>query len=638
MKSKHSVAALKKVKKNVKKHFNDQDASELHKVLSKKLFGNLVEIFDLISYPCEQVPNEDTDLNAITNGLIEALYDGPLKVDPLDVEANELLQLLSTPVWRSFSAAYTEITTSHFDMPELPEITFMMSGLGGTCTNLGSLLASKASNLHVADKSFGDGILKGNQNGIPSELYNSKSMMYGAGSEKIYTDLKKNEATLTGGGDGPALPPVDGAVKMIGIQKNHGEDLGITVVQQQYLSAHYGLVKELVIKRILAASRVEQLNLLHVGDVIREVNGIPVDNPEVLQKVLKNASGNVTMKIIPGYQSTPISSQLFIRAHFSYDPKNDNLIPCKEAGLKFSAGSILQVLKQEDPYWWQARHHNQDGRAGLIPSVVLQERRKAFIQSAPNTEELTYKMFACGLARRRKKKVTIPFCARDADNYDTKDIVLYEEVAMVSGFQRPVICLLGAPGVGRRSLRNMLIRANRERYASVISHTSKELDVGEEDDNEFIVESKAKMEMDNFKNKYLEFGEYEDNFYGTKYDSIREVVKSGRTCLLDCSVQAVSKLRNSEFMPYVIFLAAPSVSCMKAMYEYGMSMGFTEKWKRDESFRKTLETSTYIEREYNYLMDLILLCDNIETTFEQLNYHLNNLLTEPQWVPAKWLY
>ncbi|VDP05923.1 unnamed protein product [Schistosoma curassoni] len=52
-----------------------------------------------------------------------------------------------------------------------------------------------------------------------------------------------------------------------------------------------------------------------------------------------------------------------------------------------------------------ARHHNQDGRAGLIPSILLQERRKAFIQSAPNPEELTYKMFACGLAKRRKKKV-----------------------------------------------------------------------------------------------------------------------------------------------------------------------------------------------------------------------------------------
>ncbi|CAH8474406.1 unnamed protein product [Heterobilharzia americana] len=641
MKRMYAVAALKKVKKNVRKHFNDQEAPEIHKVLSKKLFRSLVEIFDLISYPCEEVPDEDANLNAIINDLLEALHDGPLTVDRLDVEANELVQLLSSPIWRGFATAYTEVATKHFDMPELPEIAFTMSGLGGTYTTIGSLMASRISNMHVSAKSYGDMTVKDDRNGIFNDPYASRSVIYGISSDKGYTDVKKNEATLTGGGDGPALPPVDGAVKMVGIQKNYGEDLGITVTQQQYMSAHYGLVKELVIKRILAASRVEQLDLLHEGDVIREANGVPVDNPEVLQKVLKNASGNVTLKIIPGYQSTPISSQidkLFLRAHFSYDPKNDNLIPCKEAGLAFSAGSILQVLKQEDPYWWQARHHNRDGRAGLIPSIVLQERRKAFIQSAHNPEDLTYKTFACGLARRRKKKVTIPFCARDADNYDTKDIVLYEEVAMVSGFQRPVICLIGAPGVGRRSLRNMLIRANRERYASAIAHTSKELEHGEEDDGEFIVEPKTKMEMDNLKNKYFEFGEYEDNYYGTKYSSIREVVKSGRTCLLDCSVHAVFKLRNSEFMPYVIFLAAPSVSCMKAMYEYGMSMGFTEKWKRDESFRKTLENSTFIERNYRYLMDLILLCDNIETTFEQLNHQLNNLLIEPQWVPAKWLY
>ncbi|VDQ01852.1 unnamed protein product [Trichobilharzia regenti] len=105
--------------------------------------------------------------------------------------------------------------------------------------------------------------------------------------------------------------------------------------------------------------------------------------------------------------------------------------------------------------------------------------------------------------------VTIPFCARDADNYDTKDLVIYEEVAMVSGFQRPVVCLIGAPGVGRRSLRNMLIRANRERYASAVAHTSKELEPGEEDDGEFIVEPKAKMEMENLKNKYFEVSYFE---------------------------------------------------------------------------------------------------------------------------------
>ncbi|VEL16456.1 unnamed protein product [Protopolystoma xenopodis] len=54
----------------------------------------------------------------------------------------------------------------------------------------------------------------------------------------------------------------------------------------------------------------------------------------------------------------------------------------------------------------QARHYNAKERAGLIPSIVLQERRKAFAQSAPDPEDITYKMLGCRLGGRRKKKVS----------------------------------------------------------------------------------------------------------------------------------------------------------------------------------------------------------------------------------------
>lgn len=45
--------------------------------------------------------------------------------------------------------------------------------------------------------------------------------------------------------------------------------------------------------------------------------------------------------------------QVFVKAHFDYDPVTDNLIPCKEAGLKFVAGDLLQIVNQDDPNWWQ---------------------------------------------------------------------------------------------------------------------------------------------------------------------------------------------------------------------------------------------------------------------------------------------
>lgn len=45
------------------------------------------------------------------------------------------------------------------------------------------------------------------------------------------------------------------------------------------------------------------------------------------------------------------------------------------------------------------------------------------------------------------------------------------------------------------------------------------------------------MEADIKAGKYLEHGEYEGNLYGTKIDSILEVVQTGRTCILDVNPQ-----------------------------------------------------------------------------------------------------
>lgn len=68
-----------------------------------------------------------------------------------------------------------------------------------------------------------------------------------------------------------------------------------------------------------------------------------------------------------------------MRALFQYDPQEDTLLPCKEIGLAFDRGDILQIVDQSDPNWWQAKKVDGDGTTGLIPSQELEERRKAFV-------------------------------------------------------------------------------------------------------------------------------------------------------------------------------------------------------------------------------------------------------------------
>lgn len=71
---------------------------------------------------------------------------------------------------------------------------------------------------------------------------------------------------------------------------------------------------------------------------------------------------------------SPPTIQIYVRAQFEYDPAKDDLIPCKEAGIRFRVGDIIQIISKDDHNWWQGKLENtKNGTAGLIPSPELQE-------------------------------------------------------------------------------------------------------------------------------------------------------------------------------------------------------------------------------------------------------------------------
>lgn len=74
-------------------------------------------------------------------------------------------------------------------------------------------------------------------------------------------------------------------------------------------------------------------------------------------------------------------------------------------------------------------------------------------------------------------------------------------------------------------------------YAPFQLVTSRKPREDEKDGQAYKFVSRSEMEADIKAGKYLEHGEYEGNLYGTKIDSILEVVQTGRTCILDVNPQ-----------------------------------------------------------------------------------------------------
>ncbi|XP_063041425.1 MAGUK p55 subfamily member 6b isoform X1 [Engraulis encrasicolus] len=413
------------------------------------------------------------------------------------------------------------------------------------------------------------------------------------------------------------------AVRMIGIRKKAGEPLGVTFRVEK---------EELVIARILHGGMIDRQGLLHAGDIIKEVNGKDVGNSATeLQEMLKEASGSITLKILPSYRDAAPPPQVYVQPHFDYNPANDNLIPCREAGLAFKRGDILQIVNREDTNWWQACHV-VGGATGLIPSQFLEEKRKAFVPRDWDGSGIL-----CGTMTGKKKKKMMYLTAKNAE-FDRHELQIYEEVAKMPPFQRKTLVLIGAQGVGRRSLKNRLVVLQPERFGTTVPFTSRRPRDQESDGHSYRFVSRGEMEMDIRAGRYLEHGEYDGNLYGTQIDSIHQVVDTGRTCILDVNPQALKVLKTSEFMPYVVFIAAPEFDTLKAMHKAVVDAGITTKQLTDVDLKKTVEESARIQRAYRHYFDLTIVNDNLDGAFETLQAAVDKLCSEPQWVPVNWVY
>ncbi|CAH2265274.1 jg19796 [Pararge aegeria aegeria] len=443
--------------------------------------------------------------------------------------------------------------------------------------------------------------------------------------------------------------PVE-TVKVVGLRKVPGQPLGLTVTTDEH--------GQLIVARILAGSAAAKQALLSVGDVLLEVDGVQIDTEEQLKEAVLKPNDRVTLKVGPNLKdkNAQVTNKLscYMRALFDYSPAEDTLIPCKEIGLEFKRGDILQVSDRKDPNWWQASHVEKPDVVGLIPSPELEERRKAYV---PPEADFVHKISICGARISRKKKKFV-YESRSSVQLEGAELALYEEVARTPPFLRRVLALVGTRGVGRRTLKNRMIQDHPDRFGAVVPHTSRPPRPLEENGSSYWFVSREEMDRDAHAGRFLEYGEHNGHLYGTHLDSIRAVIKEGKMCILDCAPQSLKLLHNSnEFLPYVVMIAAPGIEQLRNLtyasnrnltFDRQSSIRYSSRRARtleslaslyeEEDMKQTLEESARVERQYEKYIDLVLTNSNVDTTYARLMDALHSLSTDHQWVPVTWIY
>ncbi|XP_051266096.1 MAGUK p55 subfamily member 7-like isoform X2 [Dicentrarchus labrax] len=471
----------------------------------------------------------------------------------------------------------------------------------------------------------------------------------------------------------PTLPPIpddvleeeEDSVKIVSLVKTK-EPLGATIKRDKSTGA-------IVVARIMRGGAADKSGLIHEGDELKEVNGVPLEHrkPKEVLSLLARSQGEVRFKIIPASSKEEMSSnkkKLFLRALFDYDPDEDPAVPCKDAAVAFKRGDVLQVVSMEDDTWWQACHLGDSStRAGLIPSQQLHERRVALQRpkalfkprrvKPPVVEDVDYgaitgihiaglrRSFRLGrksswareVARSRRWSTGVHGSIRPPTYIE---VMPYHKD---SKDRHRLVVLVGPNGVGVNELKRRLLISDPDHYGVTVPHTTREKRRQENEGVDYHFVSIHMFEEDILNHRFIEYGRYNGHYYGTSLDSVHRVMAEGKVCLLDVHPSKIKHVYTSEFKPYVVFVKPPRIEELRLTRRRAKFLCDEEDKNSvrifsEEDFEDMIDLAETMERQCGHLFDKVIVNGDIAVAFRELKADLKKVEeAEVQWIPAEWI-
>ncbi|CAB4255113.1 similar to Saccharomyces cerevisiae YDR454C GUK1 Guanylate kinase, converts GMP to GDP [Maudiozyma barnettii] len=175
------------------------------------------------------------------------------------------------------------------------------------------------------------------------------------------------------------------------------------------------------------------------------------------------------------------------------------------------------------------------------------------------------------------------------------------------------IVLSGPSGTGKSTLLKKLFAEFPNNFGFSVSSTTRNPREGEQDgkDYNFVTVNDFKKMID--QDKFIEWAQFSGNYYGTTVDSVKQVMDSGKTCILDIDMQGVKSVKGKpDLKARFLFIAPPSVDHLRQRLE-------GRGTETEESVSKRL-AAAIAELEYaeTGAHDQIIVNDDLEKAYQEL--------------------
>ena len=173
-----------------------------------------------------------------------------------------------------------------------------------------------------------------------------------------------------------------------------------------------------------------------------------------------------------------------------------------------------------------------------------------------------------------------------------------------------LIVISGPSGAGKGTVIKKLKEINDNFWLS-ISMTSREIRSNDIPDKTYFFVSREEFERRINNNVFLEYAQYNGNYYGTPRDKINEKLNEGYDVILEIEIQGALKIKELVPDAIFIFILPPS---MKELKRRLVSRGTDSREKILSRFKTAYQEINHVTK-YNY----VVINDDVDKAADKVN-------------------
>lgn len=143
---------------------------------------------------------------------------------------------------------------------------------------------------------------------------------------------------------------------------------------------------------------------------------------------------------------------------------------------------------------------------------------------------------------------------------------------------------------------------------------------GEVDGKHYHFVSRDAMQQAIKEGEFIEFTEFSGNMYGTSKRAVRDVMNSGRICILDIEIEGVKNIKNTDLNPQYVFIKPPSLEILE---ERLRGRGTETEESLNLRLSRAVDEMAYGEEDGNF--DLTIVNDILKVAYASLENFLKKV-------------